>query len=253
MRRVPLEAVFHLADIGTGDTRPQIFVCDNAGEQQRWALKLMGLSAGELAADLIGSMLAQGLGLPSPPVAVAQVSSAALRTSPPDVQQWARPGPAFASRWLQGVVSGLTDASVAALPAADLGRMYALDAWLEVLDRRKPDGIWNVLQAAEDGSLIVLDYGKSLTPCLQFVIGGSDEVLEPAYPASVRRAASLPDALEACDTIESVTRDELERIVAEVPDAWITDETRSKVVRFLADRAGRVREVCGRSLGGGVP
>lgn len=63
---VPLEAVSHLADIGTGDTRPQIFLYDSGGEQQRWALNLMGLSSGELAVELIGSLLALRLGLPNP-------------------------------------------------------------------------------------------------------------------------------------------------------------------------------------------
>ena len=81
-------------------------------------------------------------------------------------------------------------------------------------------------------------------------VGGADDVLEPAYPAPVRRAASLSDALHACDTIELVTREEIERIVAIVPDAWITGEARSKVVRFLTERARRVRDVCAGSLGG---
>jgi hypothetical protein len=85
------------------------------------------------------------------------------------------------------------------------------------------------------------------------VLGSSDEVLDSAYPASLRRAAGLPDALEASDTIEAVTRDEIKRIVADVSAAWITDEARVKVGRFLADRAGRVREVCGRCLGGDSP
>jgi hypothetical protein len=62
-----------------------------------------------------------------------------------------------------------------------------------------------------------------------------------------------PAAIDRCATLEPASRAEIERIVADVPDAWVTDEARSKIVRFLADRAGRVREVCGRCLGGGAP
>lgn len=250
VQRVPLEAIKHLTDIGTGDTRPQLFLCDRDGEHEQWVLKHMGLSSGELAADLIGSLLALKLGIHCPAVEIANVTAAALLTAPPAVQAWARPGPAFASKLVERVFSGLSDADVVERAPADLGRMYALDAWLEVLDRRKPDGIWNVLEDMSDNSLIVLDFGKSLSPCLQTVIGGADQVIEPDYPQTVRQAASLTDALRVCDTIESVSRADLVDLLASVPDAWVTDEVRSKVVRFLLERAEHVRAVCLRSLGG---
>lgn len=39
---MPLTAINHLHAIGTGDTRPQLFLCDNQGVRERWVLKLMG-------------------------------------------------------------------------------------------------------------------------------------------------------------------------------------------------------------------
>jgi len=165
---MPLEALEHLRDIGTGDTRPQVFLCDNGGVLEPWVLKLAGLSAGELAADWIGSLLAQRLGLRCPAVAVAQVSARALSTAPPTVQAWAQPGPAFASRLVEDVLAGLTDADLLVAPADDLGMMYALDAWLEVLDRRKPDGIWNALKDVSDGRLVVLAMARACHPAYRW-------------------------------------------------------------------------------------
>src|SRR5262249_30704513 len=155
------------------------FLCDNDGQQERWVLKLLGLSATELAADWVGSLLAHRLGLPCPPVDIVNVSERALRTAPEDVQAWARPGPAFASKLVQPANSGLTDIDVVELPPEMLGTMYALDTWLEVLDRRKPDGIWNLLQDLSDASYLVLDFGKCLAPCLQSILGSADTFIEP--------------------------------------------------------------------------
>ncbi|MFN8557450.1 MAG: hypothetical protein U0531_08890 [Dehalococcoidia bacterium] len=49
--------------------------------------------------------------------------------------------------------------------------MYALDTWLETLDRRRPDGIWNALIDLNDGGLAVIDFGKCLTPCFAVILG----------------------------------------------------------------------------------
>jgi hypothetical protein len=245
-----LDALYHLDDIGTGDTRPQVFMCDRDGVHEPWVLKLAGLSASELAADWIGSRLAHRLGLRSPVVALASVSPAALLSAPPDIQAWARPGPAFASKLVASATAGLTDTDLARMPAADLGAMYALDAWLEVLDRRKPDGIWNALRDGGDGGLVVLDFGKSLSPCLQVLFGAGDELVEPDYPTDVRQAADVSAALRVCATIEVMPRAEVEQIVASVPGEWLADALRPRVARFLMERAGRVRELCLRALGG---
>jgi hypothetical protein len=245
---VPLEALNHRRDIGTGDTRPQLFLCDHDGRHEYWVLKLMGLATAELAADWIGSILAHRLGVPCPAVAIASVTAEALATAPEAVQGWARPGPAFASALVEPAESGLEDPKLVEFPAEALGAMYALDAWLEVLDRRKPDGVWNVLEDKRDGSLIVLDFGKSLTPCFGFVIGSGDEPVPPAYPPLVRRAASLEAALEMCAAIERLDDNDIEEIVSSVPTAWLDVATREKIGRFLRRRAGLVRGLCERWL-----
>jgi hypothetical protein len=247
---VPLEALNHRRDIGTGDTRPQLFLCDNDGRHEFWVLKLMGLANAELAADWIGSLLAHRLGVPCPEVAIASVTTEALATAPEAVRGWARPGPAFASALVEPAVSGLTDPDLVEFPTEVLGAMYALDVWLEVLDRRKPDGVWNVLEDKRDGSLVVLDFGKSLTPCFEYVIGGDDDPILPPYPPLVRRAASLPAALETCASIETLDDNDIEETVASVPIAWLEVGIRERINRFLRRRAGLVRGLCERGLGG---
>lgn len=249
-----LIAIRHIREIGTGDTRPQLFLCEHDGRREYWVLKLMGLANAELAAAWIGSQLARRVGIPGPGVALASVPATALGDAPEAVRRWAQPGPAFGSAYIEPVDAGLIDADLPRFSAATLGAMYAVDAWLEVPDRRKPDGIWNVLQDLRVGSLAVLDYGKRLMPCLGFVLGASDVLLPPDYPAAVRRVASLEAAVETCARMEAISDTEIEMIVAGVPEAWLTEGQRRKIAPFLRGRVERVRAVCERWLGeGGEP
>lgn len=246
-----VEAISWLRSIGFGDTRPQVFECESRGEIQQWVLKLTGASPAELAADWIGTLLARRAGLRCPESDIADVTTGALANAPADIQEWARPGPAFASRLLRAN-SGLIDAQVVQFTADELGAMYAVDTWLEVLDRRRPDGIWNVMEGLQSGELWVLDFGKSLAPCLVPLVIAGDEIVEPNYPSVVRRKASVSSAMATCDIIESLTAEEIAEVVVSAPARWISDAERRCVVRFLAGRAARVRQVCQRSLGGGA-
>ena len=241
-----LEAVNWLHDYGTGDTRPQLFQCRRSGrtDGQRWVLKLMGKADKELAADWVGSVLAHRLGLHTPEVAVADVTREALMTAPDDIRSWAQSGPAFATRELADAtaVSSNSDVIAAGSPK-DLGMMYALDAWLDVVDRRKPDGVWNILIDTASGRLHVLDFGKGLA---SFMFGTAEPTCDPLYPASVMFAASMATALTTCDAIEAITEQDLAEIVSSIPVAWLSTSQRSNLVPFLTSRIGCVREACWR-------
>lgn len=243
----------HRADLGGGDTRPQLFRCDRDGVREDWVLKLMGRANAELAADWIGSSLAGALGLRCPDVDIAIVPEDAIATLPADVRSWARPGPAFASRFLGRVTSGLVDPDISHHPRDVLGGVYALDLWLEVLDRRRPDGTWNLLEDLTDGSLWVMDFGKSLTPCLHVMFGAADAVTPPAISGAILSAFALSGALDVCTMIENMSEETIATTVAAVPSEWLDGGVRQRIVRFLQTRAGQVRAACERTLGGGTP
>ena len=251
-----LEARNHLLDVGTGDTRPQLFSCYNGNVLERWVLKLMDGAVAELAADWIGSLLAHRVGLYCPSVDVASVSAEALSTAPPGVQAWARPGPAFASKELRNCKPIDSEYELVSMARRDdgaaetLGRLYALDAWLDVLDRQKPDGSWNLLRDNSTGDLCVIDFGKSLTSCLLPVLGTVSPPIDPPYPTGAKLVADGRAALMACATIESIGSTELEEMISSVPSAWVDVSTRPKVADFLCERAALVRDSC-RGMHGG--
>jgi|GEM_PF-3108931 len=247
-----LRAINHAYDFQTGQNRPQSFWCmddDDDDQLVRWVLKLMGLASGELAADWIGSFLAHRLGIRCPPIQIAEVSSDALRTAPRSVQEWARPGPAFASCEMIHAESGLRDDVMAERAEPDfLGALYALDAWLDVLDRRVAGG-WNALLDTQAQRVCAIDFGKGLTPCVQKLLGPPIDmtvVNEPSYGTAVTSVASRNASLATCATIEGVDRTEIEAICASVPQAWVDQATREKIAEFLLIRQPRVRDVCSR-------
>lgn len=247
-----LEVLNHVGSFKTGDTRPQVFTCRNGDRRERWVMKLGGVAPAELAADWIGCALALRLGIPTPLVEIANVSIEALSTAPDDVRAWARPGPAFASQEVHRSNGGIFDDTIAKLETegpsnADfLGALYALDCWLEVLDRRKPDGSWNLLHDLDTNSLCAIDFGKSLTPCFGLVLGADPTPILPNYPSSIRRIASRAHALSVCAMIEGLNTNEVTTFVTSVPSAWIESSTRSRILEFLSGRAHLIRPACER-------
>lgn len=254
-----LEARNHLRDIGTGDTRPQVFSCQNGITLERWVLKLMNGAVAELAADWIGSLLPHRLGIPCPAVNIVRVPAEALLTAPPDVRNRAKPGPAFASREMVSTKAIDSERELVDIArrdsgaAADLGSLYALDTWIEVLDRQKPDGSWNLLRDNESGGLYVIDFGKGLTSCIHVMLGGEPSSITPPYPESIRLVADGRAARATCNVIETISESELNAIVSSVPSLWLGEQARTRIVKFLISRTSDVRNVCQRMHLGGPP
>lgn len=240
-----LTAVNWRYDFGTGDARPQLFDCLNDGRMEPWVLKLMGAANGELAADWIGSLLAHRVGVHCPDVDIVDVSPEALALARDRLPPWAVAGPAFASRYFVNGSPAQSDAAFLRLATPqDIGALYALDSWLDVLDRRRPDGVWNVLFDKQNRALIVLDFGKGLTSALFPVLGGTGLEVPAAYPSHVTATADVSAALDVCARIEDITPDELARLVASVPSAWLEDSVRPRIVATLQTRARSVRGWC---------
>jgi hypothetical protein len=134
-----------------------------------------------------------------------------------------------------------------------LGRLYALDTWMEVLDRRKPEGVWNLLNDTATGAIIVIDFGKALAPALSVLpVLEPDKIVQPSYSPAVILAADVESALDTCDTIEKIPAQEIEEIVGSVPAHWLDDESRTAIVEFLMDRRKVLRAACNGMQGGGA-
>jgi hypothetical protein len=237
-----LEAIAHRLDFGKGHMQPQRFVCLRDGIREDWVLKLMGKSNGELAADWIGSALATHLDVPCPQPDIANVSAEALETAPTTIKEWAVPGPAFATKYIR---AGDVDSwpQLSRMPIPSLAMLVALDTWLEVLDRRKPEGDWNLIIDSADGRPLVLDFGKSLTPCLYHILGTPDGIPLEGHPALIHLdvAPHLPDA---CLAIEGLAEEEVKAIVMSCPQEWISEQAKLCAIEFLLSRQARMYELC---------
>lgn len=246
---MPLEAINHLHDYGSGDTHPQLFECRNDGARERWVLKLMGRANAELAADWIGSLLAHRLQLPCPEVRIANVSTGAFETLPPHLRHSAQPGPAFASREVSP--ASPIDSTAALLDAIDgelLARLYVLDRWLEVLDRYRPDGSWNLLR--QPAGLAVIDFGKALSSCFVRLLGPPSGNPVGRYPNSVTIQFPTDVIAQTCANIRATSDDELAALVASVPPQWLSAEQKTCALALLLERRGRIEALCEQDLGG---
>lgn len=245
-----LEALNHLHDYASGDTRPQLFACLNSDATERWVLKLMGKADNELAADWIGCLLAHELELPCPKVEIANVTADALATAPAEIRAWAKPGPAFASRELSHVNPGFrTPLLLRRARIEDLSTLYVLDSWLDVLDRYRPDNTWNLLLRNGPDGLAIIDFGKGLSSCFFPIFGQQSGSLAPRYPKGVTSLLHRVVIADTCAKIQVIPQDHLVDLVRSVPVQWLDTAKKSCVEQLLIDRRERLMERCESGLG----
>jgi len=242
-----LSARNHRRDLKEWESRPQLFQCSDGAE---WVLKLMGnnLGSASLATDWVGSALATMIGVPTPEPNIVEVSGDALRTAPESVQEWARPGPAFGSALVSQYVNLFGMAQLTqCVNLRDIGKMVVLDTWIEVLDRQKPDGKWNLLidNADDEPQLRVIDYGFSLSETLRprdaVPLGEPAKLL--ACPPSLRPHIDWGAAREAVRAMLDISRDQVAEVIQSIPAEWgIDDEQRRAIIEYMFSR----RELIGQ-------
>ena len=219
---MPLRALNWRRAMGGGETKPQVFECDDGND---WVLKLPGnphLGAAGLCADWIGTALAAECGVPVLECALVEVTPTALATMPDDnvATPWAAPGTAFGSRFLAEAVSVL---GLQGTP--DLGlisRIVVVDTWLDVLDRKKPHGgLWNLLVDTNtpSSSLRVIDFGLSLTELLGPPMLGDIEVTVRC-PTEWRPYLTTADVSAAVADAHAIPSEWIDEIVASIPPDW---------------------------------
>lgn len=209
--------------LGGGETQPQVFECS---DDQEWVVKLPGNPHGVsgLCADWLGTMIAALVDVPVIECSLVEVVDDALATMPrgSTARAWAQPGVAFGSRYVidsknvtgQDVIMGLAS-------SLDLARIVATDTWLDVLDRRKPQGQWNLLllTGEEDNRLVTIDYGLALGELLGPPILGRVS-MDARCPEEWRPHLRGEDLDLAASAIKSVARTDLESLVSTVPSSW---------------------------------
>lgn len=168
-----------------------------------------------LCADWVGTKLAGMVGVRVIECTLVRVSLEALLTMPTESEGrlWARVGMAFGSLYLveSTNVVGLRAILEVASPG-ELARIAVVDTWLDVLDRRKPQGgTWNLLidTADQRGKLRVIDFGLELTEILgPPVLGGvpnavrcPEEWLPYVHPADVEQAIRDVNRIDSAEIL----------------------------------------------------
>ncbi|MBI3970935.1 MAG: hypothetical protein HY332_06570 [Chloroflexi bacterium] len=213
---------FFPARLGEGKTLPQVFQCDDG---RFWVLKLPGSPGAapwELCADWIGTALAGMAKAPVLECGLVQVGLDAIWTLPDGPAQWAKPGTAFGTVFLEQA-RPVTGSTVIEHGLSPLNRMriVATDTWLDVLDRQKPQrGGWNLLEdtSGETPRVVAIDYGMGLTEVLSIVLAPPS--MESRVPEAWRPSLREEDISAAVADIRALSAEPIQHVVDAVPEDW---------------------------------
>jgi hypothetical protein len=229
----------YVTPLREGGSMPAIVEGDDLG---LYVLKFRGAGQGAkaLVAELVAGRIAQALGLPVPELVYADLDPELARTEPdPEIQHLIREsaGLNLALDYLPGAanfdpVAGLPDAPLAS-------RIVWFDSFVSNVDRtaRNPNlMVWH-------RALWLIDHGAAL----YFHHGWDTQAPDPASAfVRVREHVLLPAATciaEAdADLAPRLDRALFERVLAEVPDAWLgdgADALRARYVDYLSARLER--------------
>lgn len=231
-----ITATRYVTPLREGGSMPAVVEGDDLG---LYVLKFRGAGQGAkaLVAELVAGRIAQALGLPVPELVYADLDPELARTEPdPEIQHLIR-----ASDGLNLALDYLPGAAnfdpVAGMPDADLAsRIVWFDSFVSNVDRtaRNPNlMLWH-------HALWLIDHGAAL----YFHHAWDTQAPDPAsaFPL-VREHVLLPAASvigEVDDALAArLDRVVFERVLDEVPDAWLGDEAeacRRRYVDYLAAR-----------------
>lgn len=239
-----VRATRYVTPLREGGSVPAVMEADDDGT---YVVKFRGAAQGERAsiAELIAGELGRTLGLPVPRLVLVEVDAVLARSEPdPEIQHVLRASAGInaALDYLPGALNW--EPALGPPPDAALAaRIVWFDAFISNVDRtvRNP----NLLRWHKQVYLI--DHGASL----YFHHDWATQAERAQAPfAPIRQHVLLPKASSIRDAdaalAPQVTRDALARVLAEVPDAWLTaeatpDATRAAYVEHLWQRASGPR------------
>jgi hypothetical protein len=217
-------------------------------------LKGLGNESGPhaLACELVGSLAAHWLGLPTLDFAIVQVTD--LDELPLFKGGQVEPGPAFVSAQVQGYAWGGDDASLSrVVNQPDLTRLMILDTWILNCDRysvtngKIRQNRDNVFFMKEDASthqrLIAIDHTHAFT-CgadLSAKINTLDRIQDPQRYGVFPQFAPLWDLAAASDALTrlaGMTIGTARGFIGQIPIEWeVAELVRERWADFLTRRA----------------
>jgi hypothetical protein len=222
-------------------------------------LKSMGCAAGEhcLACELVGTMLADWLGLPTLDFSIISVTSDV--TIPLGGGRTAAIGPGFITRAVKGRSwSGTADDLCLIDNPADVTTMVIFDTWTLNCDRFRPQppaaprrNVGNVFFTEEGASqgryrLLSIDHnncftcGRDLAPTLAHIDRVQHDALYGLFP-EFRGRIDLQQAGRVCERLSHFRRSIMEGFVNRIPSEWnVTASAREALCRLVTERAAYV-------------
>jgi hypothetical protein len=238
-----VRATRYVTPLREGGSVPAVVEADDEGT---YVVKFRGAAQGERAsiAEIVAGEIGRILGLPVPGLVLIELDPVLARSEPhPEIQRQLREsaGVNVALDFLPGALNW--DPALPAPDAELAARIVWFDAFIANVDRtvRNP----NMLRWHKQAYLI--DHGASLY--WQHDWPGHLERAQSPF-APVRQHVLLPIAgdVRAADVALAplVTRDVLNGVLADVPDAWLTQEetpdaTRASYVEHLWQRVSGPR------------
>ena len=243
-------AINHLLDLKTGNSRPQVFECDDGIDR---VVKFPGVTAAaSLASDWIGSLLAGHLDILTPRPALIDVTYSAVAQLPDNIRGRAVPGTAYSNTYIRPAsgVGGLEGLIICSNHASLLASLLVLDTWIETTDRMRPDFGRNLLVDGEekDRRLMAVDFGLAFPPAL-FHLPGLPEDFDGDAVTLPREVWPLLDwdALnQSLTELEATSDADVIKTVETTPVEWLDRAKRGTVIRYLLHRRGLVRTVLQR-------
>lgn len=244
MDRVELpSATNHLFNLGTGLSRPQVFECSDDIDR---VVKLRGLcDDSSLASDWMGALLAVDLNILTPSPSLVQVGDDAIRTMPAELAETAKPGLAYGNSYILQAsnVLGMEGLLACANAGELLGRLVALDTWIETEDRMTPEFGRNLLidRDGPDPLLLAIDFGMCFSRALRVILGGADRGLRLVMHPSLLTLIDEAALNAAVSRIEEMSDAEIITVVNSTPDEWLSDSTKGRVAAALMKARHEVR------------
>ncbi|MCC7364707.1 MAG: hypothetical protein IT303_10070 [Dehalococcoidia bacterium] len=245
------EAVNHLYDLGSGLSRPQVFECSDGIDR---VVKMRRLSTYEgMASDWVGGLLAVELGVAAPFPSLLTVTASAIETMPPALAIEAEPGIAYSNTYFSAAstITGLDSILACGNHRQLLSRLVALDTWIQTEDRMTPEFGRNLLIDTDEPSpeLLAIDFGLCFSEALMTLFGHRRELRRIVCRAEIKPLLDIAEIREAVNRIESTSDAVIVKMVHTIPDGWLGDEGKGKLVSYLLDARTGVRSLIEQGLG----